>query len=58
LKAELNKIGEELCNEACVMQSSMDEMANIRKLLIKVSDLLTQDGQAITSYEFKHSKLL
>jgi len=36
----------------------MDEMANIRKLLIRVSDLLTQDGQAITSYEFKHSKLL
>ena len=40
------------------MQASMDEMANIRRLLTRVCDLLTLDEHAITSYEFKHSKLL
>jgi hypothetical protein len=58
LKSELDKISEEIINEAVKVQESMDEMATIRKLLTRVCDLITLEEHAITSYEFKHSKLL
>lgn len=33
-------------------------MSNIRRLLTRISELLTLEDVAITSYEFRHSKLL
>jgi hypothetical protein len=33
-------------------------MPTIRRLLTRISELLTLEDYAITSYEFRHSKLL
>jgi hypothetical protein len=41
-----------------MVQGSIEEMINIRRLLTRIAELLTLEDYAITSYEFKNSKLL
>lgn len=55
---ELTQLSRDLCQEATQIQDSADSMANIRRLLTRIADLLTLEHCAITSYEFKQSKLL
>jgi hypothetical protein len=56
--AELTQLSRDLCQEATQTQDSADSMANIRRLLTRVADLLTLEHCAVTSYEFKQSNLL
>ena len=58
IQSELSQISSELCFEATQVQNSIEEMPNIRRLLTRISELLTLEDYAITSYEFRHSKLL
>ena len=55
---ELTQLSQELCAEATQTQDSSDALANIRRLLTRVAELLTLDECRITSYEFKQSNLL
>ena len=54
---ELKLLSDELCHEATQTQQSVDGMTSIRRLLTRMSELLTLDTCAITSYEFKRSEL-
>ena len=50
---ELTQLSQELCVEATQVQDSADALANIRRLLTRVAELLTLENCQITSYEFK-----
>jgi hypothetical protein len=58
IQSELTQISTELCTEATQIQNSIEEMPTIRRLLTRISELLTLEDYAITSYEFRQSKLL
>jgi hypothetical protein len=47
-----------LCLEATHVQSSVEEMDTIKKIMKKVADLLTLEAYEITSYELRNSDLL
>ena len=50
---ELTQLSQDLCVEATQTQDSTDALANIRRLLTRVAELLTLEQCRITSYEFK-----
>jgi hypothetical protein len=50
---ELTQLSQDLCVEATQTQDSSDALANIRRLLTRVAELLTLEQCRITSYEFK-----
>jgi hypothetical protein len=58
IKSELCQISQELCQEATNIQHTMEEMHLVRKLLTRIAELLTMEDYAITSYEFRNSRLL
>ena len=55
---ELTNISKDLFEQACESQNSLKEMATIRQLLERVSEMLRGDNIQITTYEFRNSNLL
>lgn len=52
---DLTLLSSELCEQACTLQSTSEELADARKTLDRIGEIMTSQ---ITSHEFKQSRLL
>lgn len=58
LMEELTQLAQKLSEEACVLHLTTSSLAQAREVLAQIGNLMTLNDCAITSHEFKKSKLL